>query len=460
MTVGTPGSESEQLPSVALVVLDTLRADQFKQHFDWMPGETVDHAWSTSHWTVPAHASLFTGQYAGRLGVHSLNPRLHEGVPTLAEQLRSNGYETTGFSCNPHLSPEFGFTRGFNDLRRNWVGRRLDSDIYPWGEFVSNKRFDGPLRYPEALYRLFTSEHSVGKSLSDGIQRKLNHTSLELPNRYQDHGAQAVLSDVRSRDWDDDRPSFYFANLMEAHIPYNPPVEYRTDGVDNGGYSFATLIEREEFDPEITRQAYDDCARYLSDVYREIFSELRSQFDYVITVSDHGEHLGEDDMWGHNFGVAPPLTNIPLHVAGERDVAIEDAPASLLDVHATVLELADCDADTRGTTLFEPRENDADKRRLVEYHGICNEPTYERLRNAGVNEETVSTYDSRFCGIALPDGYYGYETPDGFKHQGTTNRDAEAELAVLKQEVPMTRLGGEGGYSDEMTSQLEALGYV
>lgn len=453
---------TDERSSVALVVLDTLRADIFKQHFDWMPGEMIEHAWSTSHWTVPAHASLFTGQYAGELGVHSLNPRLHDEVPTLAERLRDNGYETAGFSCNPHLSPEFGFTRGFEDLRRNWVGRRLDSDIYPWGEFVSNKRFDGPLRYPEALYQLFTSEHSVRKSLVDGLRRKLNHTSLNLPNRYQDHGARDVFSDIRNRDWDDEKPTFYFANLMEAHIPYNPPVEYRTDGIDNGGYSFATLIERRNFDPETTRQAYDDCARYLSDVYREIFSELRSEFDYVITVSDHGEHLGEEGMWGHNFGVAPPLTNIPLHVAGDhRDLAIGGAPVSLLDVHATILDLAGCnDSDTRGTSLFEPRKSAAEKRRLVEYHGICNEPTYERLRDAGVHEETIRTYDSRYCGVALPDGYYGYETPDRFEEQGTTNRDAEAELGSLKEDAPVTPVGNRAGYSDKMTSQLEALGYV
>ena len=180
----------------------------------------------------------------------------------------------------------------------------------------------------------------------------------------------------------------------------------------------------------------------------------------MITVSDHGEHLGEDGMWGHNFGVAPPLTNIALHVAGERDIAIGDAPVSLLDVHATALDLAGCDTDTRGTSLFEPRHNETDERRLVEYHGICNGPTDERLREAGVDGETIRTYNSRYCGVALPDGYYGYETPTGFEERGATDRNAAAELKILKDNAPVTPVEDGSGYSDDMTSQLEALGYV
>lgn len=456
---GRPG-EGRAAPDIALIVLDTLRKDYFDEYFDWLPGETIDHAWSTSHWTVPAHASLFTGQYAGELGVHTRNPRLNVEGSTLAERLQTAGYETLGFSCNPHLSPEFGFVRGFEDFRRNWVGRQLDADIYPWGSFVSNKRFDGPLRYPEAIYRLLASDYSTRKSLWDGLQRKLSHTSLDLPDRFQDHGAQAVLADVRNRDWSAGTPTFYFANLMETHIPYNPPVEYQTDGVDNGGYSFATLIEREGFDPAVTRQAYEDCVRYLSDVYRKIVAELQGHFDYVITISDHGEHLGESGLWGHNFGVAPPLTNIPFHVIGPRPPAVEGRPVSLLDVHATVLDLAGCERGPRGTSIYVDEPDDENHARLTEYHGICNEPTFERLRAAGIDGETVERYDSRYCGVALSNGYYGYETPNGFVVQGDTDRDASEILEALKQEAPVTPIDQHIEYSEATEEQLRALGYA
>lgn len=54
--------------NIALVVLDTLRKDLFDAHFGWMPGERFEHAWSTTHWTAAAHASLFTGLYPSEAG--------------------------------------------------------------------------------------------------------------------------------------------------------------------------------------------------------------------------------------------------------------------------------------------------------------------------------------------------------------------------------------------------------
>ncbi|WP_262180173.1 hypothetical protein [Haloarcula laminariae] len=59
------------MPNIAVVVLDTLRKDAFDGHFDWPPSVSFENAWSTSHWTVPAHRSLFTGQYPSETGVRA-----------------------------------------------------------------------------------------------------------------------------------------------------------------------------------------------------------------------------------------------------------------------------------------------------------------------------------------------------------------------------------------------------
>jgi len=46
-------------------------------------------------------------------------------------------------------------------------------------------------------------------------------------------------------------------------------------------------------DPELVSDGYDSTVQYLGDTYQEIFSALEEDFDYTITVSDHGELLSE-----------------------------------------------------------------------------------------------------------------------------------------------------------------------
>ena len=64
------------MAAIAVVVLDTVRRDAFDEYFDWLPGRWFERAYSTSHRTVPAHASLFTGTYAGEIGVGGGNEHL------------------------------------------------------------------------------------------------------------------------------------------------------------------------------------------------------------------------------------------------------------------------------------------------------------------------------------------------------------------------------------------------
>lgn len=82
------------MTNIALVVLDTLRYDSFEDYFDWLPGTRFDNAWSTSHWTVPVHASLFTGKYASEVGIYAGAQTFDCEEPLLAERLSKAGYMT------------------------------------------------------------------------------------------------------------------------------------------------------------------------------------------------------------------------------------------------------------------------------------------------------------------------------------------------------------------------------
>ena len=80
--------------SVAIVVLDTLRKDTFDRYFEWVEGTVFDNAYSTSHWTVPAHASLITGKYGSEVGVHGKSRMFDYPGDTIVEKLQESGYTT------------------------------------------------------------------------------------------------------------------------------------------------------------------------------------------------------------------------------------------------------------------------------------------------------------------------------------------------------------------------------
>ncbi|MFC6763698.1 sulfatase-like hydrolase/transferase, partial [Natrinema soli] len=301
-------------PSIALVVLDTLRADSFDEHFEWVPGVQFANAWSTTHWTAPAHASLFTGRYAVEAGVTIKSQEFDRETTRLPELLQHRGYRTRAFSCNVNISEQLGWHHGFDEFDGGWRLRGLGEDVFDWDEFIAEHRSDGPERYLRALWRCVDDDCDTTQSLKQGALMKLR--DMGLKGRHPDDGAAEFLEYVRDSSWNRDG-EFLFANLMEAHLPYDPPDEYRTYPDEESPHfdSVKATLREPSADPDRIRTAYDDAVRYLSDVYREIYRELAAEFDYVVTLADHGEALGEYGAWQHGGGLHPPVTRIPLVVS-------------------------------------------------------------------------------------------------------------------------------------------------
>ena len=114
-------------PNVVLVVLDSVRRDHlscYGYHRETTPnidrldecGLLFEQAYSTSCWTIPAHASLFTGLYPSRHGA-DLELGLDEEHQTLAGYLSAHGYRTAAISCNGFVSKVTGLDRGFQASR-------------------------------------------------------------------------------------------------------------------------------------------------------------------------------------------------------------------------------------------------------------------------------------------------------------------------------------------------------
>jgi len=320
-------------PDIVLIVLDTVRAANVSSYgyerdttptFDTLAreGALFLDATAPSTWSLPSHASLFTGLFPSGHGAHQENRKLSEGPPMLAETLADAGYQTVCFTANAWISESLGTARGFEYSDESWRGGNAG-------------------RLMMSVFRLFDY---LGFST-------------------QDKGGADVASNFES--WlearpEDAPPLFVFINFLEAHFPYHQlPDGYLREYTarDRGKLrkiSMQLLADQfgdSDLDPvaarDPARDMYDGGIRYSDELLRRVTDGLRRRGSLdstvLVVLSDHGELLGEHGGYGHGPSLYEPVTRVPLLVrypprieAGTR----VDTPVSTVGVKATLLELA------------------------------------------------------------------------------------------------------------------------
>jgi arylsulfatase A-like enzyme len=322
--VGCAAPTPETRPSLLLVVVDTLRADAVSAYgavagttpaIDALAagGVRYTHAYAPAPWTIPSHASLFTGLGVERhrVGIGNRMTAAPELV-MLAERLRDAGYDTAAFVENSLVGEPFGLMQGF--------------------------------------------EHAAVQPLTQGLAEIARAGSSTFD-------ALASL-DAWARDRDAGRPFFVFVNLIDAHEPYlvRPPNRFLPPGVDDAR---AAEVARAQSPMRICDAIppADELAilhgLYLGDVaaadakvgaiHRRVEAAAGAQPLVTIVTADHGEHLGEHRLLDHNYTVREAALRIPLVVAGLPDTApaVVDTPVTLTDVTASVLSWAAVDVTDR-----------------------------------------------------------------------------------------------------------------
>jgi arylsulfatase A-like enzyme len=96
------------------------------------------------------------------------------------------------------------------------------------------------------------------------------------------------------------------------------------------------------------RDSYDNCLAYLDDRLGELFNELERlgvlEETLVIVTADHGEGLGEHDLFDHGESLYHPEIRVPLVIVPpkgmRRSQAVVEETVSLRDLPATIAELA------------------------------------------------------------------------------------------------------------------------
>lgn len=172
-------------PSLVLVTLDTTRADHIGAYgyegartptLDALAGEglRLDRAYATVPLTTPSHASMMTGLYPTRHGIHTNGDAiLGEGLDTLAERLDEAGYRTGASVAAFVTTSMWNLDQGFDTYSDN-VGRGGDK----WArERPANEVIDDALEFVQA---------------GDG-------------------------------------PFFLWVHVFDAHAPYEPPEPFKTE---------------------------------------------------------------------------------------------------------------------------------------------------------------------------------------------------------------------------------------
>ncbi|MFC3959797.1 sulfatase [Halovivax cerinus] len=447
------GLRETERPNVCLVVLDTARAVDVDA--ETMPtlsdiggeGTRFERAYSTAPWTVPSHASLFTGTYTSEHGTHGGHQVLDDGLRTLPEAFADAGYETVGVSNNTWITEEFGFDRGFDELRRGWQFHQSDTDMgaVVRGECLSEK-------VTAARERLFSGNPLVNLA---------NVVYSEFVQPAGDDGA------ARSIDWIDswlrrrstDDPFFCFCNIIEPHVVYDPPRSNAEAFLPPDVSHEAARDIRQDpraFDCEDYRLDDGDFAA-LRGLYRGSLayadaqlSRLRASLEaagewentILVICGDHGEHVGEHDFFGHQYNLYDTLLHVPLVINGgpfangetRTDfVQLLDLPETLLD--ATGVSDSRLRAQGAGRSLHPGADEPQREAVFAEY--VAPQPSIERLEaRFGAVPDRVRAFDRRLRAIRTAEYKY-VEGSDGFRrlHHLPTDPGERVDVADRRPSV-------------------------
>ena len=347
-------------PNVLLIVMDTARAQNaFSRdvtpnlHSIAEEGTAFTNVFTTAPWTLPSHASMFTGQYTTDHDTHAGTKRFDPDVPTLAERLRDGGYQTVGISNNTWVSSDFGFDRGFEEFLVGWKLVKGGADLS---------------RIAKAQSGTVERMRAVGKELlsTDAARTVTNGAYAKLLRKRYDDGARVTNWRIRrwlSKRWDDERPFFMFVNYLEPHLEYDPPERFANkflpedmnpstvEEISQDAWSYVCeQVEMDERDFEVLSALYNGELSYLDYRIGQITDHLEKldvlDETVLMIVGDHGENIGEHGLMDHQYSLYDTLLHVPLFVrypeTFDADVEIEEL-VELRDLYPPILDLGGVD---------------------------------------------------------------------------------------------------------------------
>jgi arylsulfatase A-like enzyme len=489
--------------------MDTVRAEDFPggpkpvgptPFLDGLRHQSVlfPRAVSPSAWTLPSHASLFTGLYPWDHHLHNRQDlRLSPSVPQLADLLRPAGYRSASFSANFLIGPESGLDHGF--------------DLATWGEWwEAYLRGLRPIRPPHA-HRSTDAVPPPAPTVRRGGRWAAVRRAAPLAHRYPGllDVASRLAGRVKGEPYENDgihvspwiepaiadflrtagpeTPVYAFVNLLEAHEPYFPTAAVTRGALDWWRYALVRQDRMgwlsKEWDPtpqsmerlrKMYRASVQAIDRRIATIVRVFEDAGRWDNTLLVLTSDHGQALGENDLFFHMLRVDEAEVRIPLWVRwphGENGGKTGVGWASLVDVVATAAEAAGLPAPVRTQTTSLSRIVDAPRPGPVfsVADGILADPMLQGLegdRRKEFDRLWVAAY-SGSTKVTLEvdrDRFHAFDidSDPGERHDlWGSDATASHDLADAVHEVARRMQGTRSTpISDETEARLRAWGYL
>ena len=318
--------------NVLLLVVDSLRAkslfrdDGARTPFLSRLRDEVTcfrRAYATECWTLPTHASMFTGLLPSEHGAHFQTMGYAGAAPTIAEILSGIGFDTEVVTRNSIFDGTMpGILRGFR--KRTPVF----SDRSPWSPLslmlaASKPRFRRQIRTTGFFHPGQRTNRQFVKEFARSVL-PADHLALDyVLERMKEHRRRG-------------QAFFLFSNLYDVHAPY-PPCR---DSIMPSLWSVSALSEnlrmpfvmpclgahtylREGFQLSETNRrmllsryirAIELMDQKLEDFWRSAKAAGLLDDTMVILTSDHGEAFGEHGLYLHDASVYDTHLRVPLWV--------------------------------------------------------------------------------------------------------------------------------------------------
>jgi choline-sulfatase len=361
--------------------------------------------------TLPAHATLFTGDNPYRHGVReNIEHALPENTPTLAAAFQRAGYATAAFIAAFVLSERFGLAQGFELYEDRLWGP--EAGLGP-----------GTVELPGSIIASRTTQYLAGYS-------------------------------ARKKRGEEQRPFFLFVHFFDAHTPYRPPMPY------------AAIYPDQPYHGELAYQ--DMCLGRVLDAL-ETYDLARNTLVWV--VSDHGESLWEHGEATHAIfiydatmrvvSILRPPPPSGRYEAGRPRLRIGEQ-TSLIDVAPTLLDLlglGERGLPAQGHSLVPLLEGGAGGERAVYCETLSPLISYHWAPLYGVR-----TTEWKYIRAPVEELYDLRKDPgEQTNLAGRRPRDVDRLAAVLDEFLAGTATDLERSRrmpSAEERARLESLGYI